>query len=1344
MLPKVANHVLHTTARAVGAQQQTLWTALQSSGSGSGSHIASWTSVGSSNYGNAGAGAGGAKYHAGSRFYSGYTGAGRAVTQANSSGADSTTNGDDTDELAAHRHHLRGGPSARGRSPSVSHRLGQRSSTSPSVLKALQAHVREKHAFATSRPGELAASEPALSRNNSNLAVTLDDVLNLTPPPSPAGVAAVLYGSGSAQVGWLNKLTSASEHIVDAKNSGDREAIIQAVKTFRDGDNATDASVEDWTYALLAVYEARQAGESLKFLLETYNRMIACKHAPIYQTYRALILALCERDKEVSQVIAGIELHGSPKDGRRQARLARLRAEDNFSSAMSLFQGVSSLYPDRIDTKIYLHLLELCARHQAVDAALSVFSHLEERTHAKTPAVAYGSLMKTYGAAKDLAGVKDIFADFKSASAAGKLGYPTEEHAPRSPLAGNGRTSDARLQQLQVWNKAIEAHIIGGDSAGALALLEEMLDSNVGLQFGTADVPNPSMDTYRALIGAFAKTGDVETAMSWFERLLSQQASPASVTLPIKTPTRPGRQLWEDMVLCVSRAENAHLVDKLFDWYLKFAPIDGLANSASTVARLVEYQIVSLRKQKVAHEDQLARLNHIRHVVMPYMGEMVASSENARNVLHEMIDLYTLAGAENEAASLLLSWLQSWKAHIDRIHRAEELPFTRVSEMLDQLSATYESQVPKVMKHNTKLPIPLILDIAIFGSMLGRSYKIENRRSFFRHVPVAYLARRQEIDSLTQDQWQALLGLTATIKEETTPQVLEDAIKGGMSVEDLDVAVVLSVATAMTKTLGPEAALTSFKALGPAVESVFVPHVTSVPASPEITPESPASSVTAVDPIHIDGELTAICRQHENQPAQGIEKAVVASYRAFQDGLSKGVYPAAECLTRLMAPVARTIGLDAMREVYNAAEAVIATFPKDKARGAWSRLQDQAIIACALADDLPAAHLHRARLVQAGHPPSADAYGALIAALKETTDDAASALELFRDAKARGVRPTTFLYNNVIGKLAKARRVDYALELFHQMRADNVKQTNVTYGAIITACCKVGDVHSAETLFAEFVSLKFPPRAPPYNMMMQLYIQTRPDRERAMQIYHMMQEAGIQPTEHTYKLLLDAYGTIVPANLSALESTFEDLVADPKVKVTGVHWAALINAYGCVMKDVNRAIATFESIPTHPSTARSRTPLPDAVTWEALLGALVANRRSDLLPQYIERIRASGTHITAYVANAMIRGHAAARDLDAARAVFEAMQDPPVGVAAPNNHSSPKHPDSDMLGSAPSYREPSTWEAMVRVELGAGNRDRALALLERLKERHYPQAVYARIAGIMLADDTVSPWPSSA
>ena len=34
------------------------------------------------------------------------------------------------------------------------------------------------------------------------------------------------------------------------------------------------------------------------------------------------------------------------------------------------------------------------------------------------------------------------------------------------------------------------------------------------------------------------------------------------------------------------------------------------------------------------------------------------------------------------------------------------------------------------------------------------------------------------------------------------------------------------------------------------------------------------------------------------------------------------------------------------------------------------------------------------------------------------------------------------------------------------------------------------------------------------------------------------------------------------------------------------------------------------------------------------------------------------------------------------------------------------------------FLQPSTWEVMVRAELGAGNRDRAAALLERLQARY--------------------------
>ena len=213
-----------------------------------------------------------------------------------------------------------------------------------------------------------------------------------------------------------------------------------------------------------------------------------------------------------------------------------------------------------------------------------------------------------------------------------------------------------------------------------------------------------------------------------------------------------------------------------------------------------------------------------------------------------------------------------------------------------------------------------------------------------------------------------------------------------------------------------------------------------------------------------------------------------------------------------------------------------------------------------------------------------------------------------------------------------------------------------------------------------------------------------------------------------------------------MEKVFADLVADSSVTVQGTHWAALINAYGCVHKDLDKALATFDAISTHTSASA----LPDAVVYEALINTLVTLRRMDLVPAYLDRLHASGVHMTAYIANLLIKGYASVGDLDRARATFEALQDPQEGVAAPHNHAPhqnkqpvPSASASPIPADAPVYREPSTWEAMVRAELGAGERDRAVALLSRLQARMFPPAVYQRISGIML-DDAVAPWSQSS
>ena len=151
------------------------------------------------------------------------------------------------------------------------------------------------------------------------------------------------------------------------------------------------------------------------------------------------------------------------------------------------------------------------------------------------------------------------------------------------------------------------------------------------------------------------------------------------------------------------------------------------------------------------------------------------------------------------------------------------------------------------------------------------------------------------------------------------------------------------------------------------------------------------------------------------------------------------------------------------------------------------------------------------------------------------------------------------------------------------------------------------------------------------------------------------------------------------------------MVTNPNIEVQGTHWASMINAYGCAGKDLNRAIGIFESIEKHPSTARAKTSLPDSLAYEALFTVLSAHRRPDLIRAYLQRLRSTHIHPTAYVANAAIKGYAAAGDLESARAMFESLEDPPMGVAAPHNHvphESQRSPD-EVAPQAPIYREVS-------------------------------------------------------
>ena len=153
-------------------------------------------------------------------------------------------------------------------------------------------------------------------------------------------------------------------------------------------------------------------------------------------------------------------------------------------------------------------------------------------------------------------------------------------------------------------------------------------------------------------------------------------------------------------------------------------------------------------------------------------------------------------------------------------------------------------------------------------------------------------------------------------------------------------------------------------------------------------------------------------------------------------------------------------------------------------------------------------------------------------------------------------------------------------------------------------------------------------------------------------------------------MLIDAYGTIEPVDIPAVDRVLGELV-NSDLEINGSHFAAVITAHGCANHDLASATQVFESLSALPEKVQRRavTRLPDVLAYEAILNAAVSHHRVDLMEQYWQRMQAAGVQPTAYIYNILIRGHTAAGKIGEARALFERMADPVAGAAAPNNHT---------------------------------------------------------------------------
>ncbi|CAD6913751.1 unnamed protein product [Tilletia laevis] len=482
---------------------------------------------------------------------------------------------------------------------------------------------------------------------------------------------------------------------------------------------------------------------------------------------------------------------------------------------------------------------------------------------------------------------------------------------------------------------------------------------------------------------------------------------------------------------------------------------------------------------------------------------------------------------------------------------------------------------------------------------------------------------------------------------------------------------------------------------------------------------------------------------------------IKASMAVLRKQIAHGIYPDAAALKDLLMTGGRVNNLQLIREAYAIASVVVSAMERgsEDQSYAWYNIEDAVLSALAHAGDTVAANAHRQRLLEAGQVPSANAYAALIATVKDTTDDSQAARKLFEESRSLGVVPNVYLFNTIISKLSRARKAYPALQLFEEMQKPpyNFRPTSVTYGAIVNACVRGGDAQRAAKYFAEMeADPSFKPRVPPYNTMIQHFTYAVPDRKQALFYYAKMQRAGVQPSAHTYKLLLDLHGTVKPVQPQQMEMIFDRMRNDPGVEINGAHWASLIQSYGTDLKNLDMAIEIY-----HRAQASGN---QDPVALEALMLVFFELQQPALMRQYAEQaIQSSGTRMTAYICNLLIKGYAL-DSLAAARAIFEQMQDPPAGMAAVGNHSPRVHGAGGVktrsgvqptsvsaqkggatrrgrasigadIGSSSLqliYREPSSYESMIRAELFHGHVDRAQRVFNMMETRGFPSALLSR------------------
>ncbi|KAI9667942.1 MAG: hypothetical protein M1821_000762 [Bathelium mastoideum] len=999
-----------------------------------------------------------------------------------------------------------------------------------------------------------------------------------------------------------------------------------------------------------AVHLPRAKHQIVPKVLDVYSDMLRRRVLPNTATYTILLDTLASRALDVHSMkrglqekrlrYGGLEEPGQFMFNSNEAELDILAEDDSLTLAMKLFKSSTSPQAGHVfDANTYGLLVSACAEQGHIEDMVRVYDHMEL---AKVVPFAemFVPMIQAFATSGDLRSAVECYDEYKAlaiSNDAGKLSISRKDEHIYAALI-KAYASCGKIEGGQKFLGRIEAEL---NDANKIAILRDVV--------GT-----------KAIVPHMVIRGHLEEALAFAKLHLRSSARVTALK-----------------EICLAAADK---------------DIGNVAQAA--------YDALVSENTDVARPAMALLAMHVRNRNLEGADACWTALEQSppRTTFLEPTVMHAIALSSTSQADRVL---QQSRAMFTRMRDASESK----TEMLDQIDEAIEV-IAGHLQRNSIVVSPSVT-MELFWCMMENGGVIQRvAEQLLAHLSSESVTRLpwHDIALLTQIQASIVANTTAAfdVAHEARFAYLLDAIIGnGIPLNDQTCSL---VEQALDRINRQELNLRWQHYRHPVQDQAIFPMAYSAypPAPPMPSPMAaddydPYAATT--DNRGSQAITDLLDKAHGRNGTMHLNEALTR----FRNMRRAGRHPRFFTYGKLISAAAHDNRLSVAREILDSAKQDVPYLPQNRiVQHGWHAILDSMVAACLTTGHRSEAANFHQDLNQMGAAPSANTFGLYITTLKESTktfDEATEAVKIFHRAKAEGVEPSSFLYNALIGKLGKARRIDDCLFFFNEMRNLQIRPTSVTYGTIVNALCRVSDEKFAEDLFEEMESMpNYKPRPAPYHSLMQFFLGTKRDRTKVLAYYDRMRSKGIQPTNHTYKLLIDTYATLEPVNMSEAERVLD------KMRSTGtmpdaVHYSALVHAKGCVLHDIDGAKAEFDHALSDPRVK------PHPSLYQALFESMVANHAVEATEPYLGDMRRRGVSMTPYIANALIHGWAQKKDIRRAREVFDAV----------------KRDD----------REPSTYEAMTRAYLAVEEKAGASSVVSEAVSRGYPAAVANKIAELV-------------